>query len=430
MSDAVRDAEREAAPSRQAPQGLARSLRYVGPGLVVAATGVGAGDMVSSLSAGTSFGTVLIWAVVIGAVLKYVLTEGLGRWYMSTGRTILEGWRSLGRWATAYFGIYLLIVTFVFGAAAVSSSALAVTALFPGVLPLWAWAVLHGVAGFLIVGYGRYKLFERVMEVFIGIMFVTVVGLAVLLGPNVGELALGTVVPRIPDGSLLYALAVLGGVGGTYTLASYPYWARERGWSRPEWIPVMRVDIAVGYAITAIFMVAMLVIGAELLFASGESIDGESGLVALSEPISARFGGVAAVMFLIGFWAAATSSILGAWNGGAYLFADLVRTARNVPDERAEEYLSEKSVWFRGFLAWMTFPPMVLLALGQPILLVIVYASLGALFMPFLALTLLWLLNSSRTPTEHRSGWLSNLALGGALVLFTVLGINELIGTF
>jgi len=39
----------------------------IGPGLVVAATEVGSGDMVSSLTAGTEYGTVLVWAVVMGA---------------------------------------------------------------------------------------------------------------------------------------------------------------------------------------------------------------------------------------------------------------------------------------------------------------------------------------------------------------------------
>jgi hypothetical protein len=42
--------------------------------------------MVSSLVAGTDFGMVLLWAVVLGAILKYVLTEGIGRWYMASGR--------------------------------------------------------------------------------------------------------------------------------------------------------------------------------------------------------------------------------------------------------------------------------------------------------------------------------------------------------
>jgi hypothetical protein len=174
-------------------------------------------------------------------------------------------------------------------------------------------------------------------------------------------------------------------------------------------------------------MVAMLVVGAELLFVSGESISGEEGLVALSDPIAERFGVVASWMFLIGFWAAATSSITGAWNGGAYLFGDLVRSIRRVPEEQGEEYLSEKSVWFRAFLVWLTFPPMLLLTFQEPVLMVIIYASLGALFMPFLAITLLWLLNL-RVGREYRSGLLSNIILAASVLIFAVLAVQEIIG--
>lgn len=104
---------------------------------------------------------------------------------------------------------------------ACSASALAVDALFPGVLPIWAWAVLHGIFGFLVVGIGRYGLFEQVIEVFVGLMFVTVVGLAILLTSNLGDLAIG-LVPRIPDGSLLYALGIIGWVKGDPGLFDAP----------------------------------------------------------------------------------------------------------------------------------------------------------------------------------------------------------------
>ena len=56
---------------------------------------------------------------------------------------------------------------------------------------------------------------------------------------------------------------------------SYTYWVRERGWRSPSWILMMRTDLGVGYLVTGIFMVAMLVVGAEMLFVSGESIQGE-----------------------------------------------------------------------------------------------------------------------------------------------------------
>ena len=428
MADVTGGAGRGSAARSEVPSTWRSRLRLIGPGLVVAATGVGAGDMVSSLTAGTEFGTVLIWAIILGAALKFALTEGLGRWYMATRTTVLDGWHSMGWWATGYFMIYLALVTFFFGAAAPSASALAVTAMFPGVMPLWAWAILHSVVfGFLICIIGQYELFERVMEVFVGLMFVTVVGLAILLVPNVGALAVSTVLPRMPEGSLPFVLAVIGGVGGTFTLVSYTYWVRERGWRRPGWIPMMRTDLGVGYIATGIFMVAMLVIGAELLFASGTSIEDEGGLVELSNPIAERFGPVASWLFLVGFWAAAASSITGAWNGGAYLFGDLVRTIRRIPEEEGEEYLSERGFFFRAFLVWITFPPMLLLTFDEPVLIVIIYASLGAFFMPFLAITLIWLLNR-RVDREYRSGLLSNLILGVSVLLFLYVGIQEILG--
>jgi Mn2+/Fe2+ NRAMP family transporter len=403
-------------------------LRYAGPGIVIAVTGVGAGDMVSSLVAGTDFGMVLLWAVILGAILKYFLTEGIGRWYMASGQTILQGWRSLGRWAIWYFVIYLFIVTFVFGAAVTSTAALAVDAALPGVLPLWAWAALHSVAAFIIVGIGRYGLFEMIMKTFAALKFGIVILLAILLAPALGEVVLGFV-PRIPEGALINVLAIIGGVGGTYSLAAYTYWVRERGWRHSDWIPTMRTDLGFGYALTALFMVSMLIIGAELLFGTGTSISDEEGLLALVDPMQDRFGLLARWAFLIGFWAVATGAMLGAWNGGAYLFADCVRTIREAPDEEASDYLSEKSIYFRGFLAWMSFPPMILLAFGEPVLLVIVYASLGALFLPFLAITLLILLNSQRVAPEYRNRLVSNVVLAVSVIPFIVVGVQEVLGS-
>jgi len=218
-------------------------------------------------------------------------------------------------------------------------------------------------------------------------------------------------------------------VGGTYSLAAYTYWVRERGWRHSAWIPTMRTDLTLGYALTALFMVSMLIIGAELLFGTGTSISDEEGLLALVDPMQDQFGLLARWAFLIGFWAVATGAMLGAWNGGAHLFADCVRTIREVPDEEASDYLSEKSIFFRGFLAWMSFPPMILLDFGEPVLLVIIYASLGALFLPFLAITLLILLNSQRVAPEYRNRLVSNVVLAVSVIPFIVVGVQEVLGS-
>ncbi|PTX59126.1 Mn2+/Fe2+ NRAMP family transporter [Melghirimyces profundicolus] len=386
---------------------------------------MGVGDLVAALVAGTMYGNTFVWAILIGALLKYFLNEGIGRWYLASGQTILQGWKQLGRWATGYFGVYVIIWGFVFGAAVTSTTALATTAMFPGI-PLWAWAMFHGLLGFLLVWTGRYWLFEKVMLVLVGVMFVTVVGSAVMIAPSLGELSLG-LVPRLPEGSLFYALGLIGGVGGTITMASYGYWLREKGWRRPDWMPVMRLDATVAYTMTGIFTLALLVIGAELLFGTGTVLEGDKGLISLSGLLGERLGEPVRWLFLIGFWSASFTSLLGVWNGVPYLFSDFVRTVKKIPMEKAAPYLSEKSRYYRSYLAWLTFPPMLLLFLGKPFALVIAYGVLGALFMPFLAVTLIWLLNSRRVAPEYRNGWVSNIVLGASVILFGVLAVQNVI---
>jgi hypothetical protein len=60
---------------------------------------------------------------------------------------------------------------------------------------------------------------------------------------------------------------------------------------------------------------------------------------------------------------------------------------------------------------------------------VIVYASLGALFLPFLAITLLILLNSQRVAPEYRNRPVSNVVLAVSVIPFIVVGVQEVLGS-
>lgn len=408
--------------------GTQRSMRgwkVIGPGIVVAATGVGAGDLVATLVAGARFGYALLWAAVVGCVVKIAMVEGVGRYCLSTGRTIFQGWRSLGRWTTVYFALYVVIWGFVYGAAAMTSAALPLAALLPA-LELRTWAISQGLLGLVLVGLGGYSLIEKAMAALVGIMFVTVVGAAIVTVPSLPDLV-GGLVPRLPDGSLFYTLGLIGGVGGTITLAAYGYWLRAKGWADSSWMRIMRLDNAFAYAVTGVFVIAALIIGAELLHSANIALSrGERGLLSLGEVLEARYGGLLSRLFLVGFWATSFSSLIGVWNGVSLMFADFVATTRG--REGDPEEVGERSPAFRGYMLWLTFPPMSLLFLDRPFGLIIAYAALGSLFMPFLAATALWLLNSRRTPAHARSGWVSNtvLALSGAL--FAALCVNELAG--
>jgi Mn2+/Fe2+ NRAMP family transporter len=234
----------------RADEASAPRWRLIGPGLVVAATGVGAADLVATLIAGSKYGYLLLWCAVLGCVMKIVLVEGAGRFCLATGRTIFEGWRSLGPWTTWYFAPYIVVWGFVYGAAAMAGTGLSLYALFEGISVTW-WGILSGLFGLALVWSGRYGLFEKVLTFFVGLMFVTMVGAAVVTLPNLPELLNG-LVPRIPEGGLVNVLALAGGVGGTITLAAYGYWLREKGWTTPKFMRVMRIDNSVAYLVTGL----------------------------------------------------------------------------------------------------------------------------------------------------------------------------------
>lgn len=407
-----------------------RRWRIVGPGLVVAATGVGAGDLVSTMVAGSSYGYTLLWAAVLGCVVKIALAEATGRWHLATGRTIFSGWASLGSWTAVYFGIYAVVFAFVYGSAATQATALPLAAMFPAV-SFNAWAIIAGVAGAVLVLFNRYEIIEKLMAVLVGVMFVSVVTAAVLTVPSLPD-ALAGLVPTLPEGSGVYTLGLIGGVGGTITIAAYGYWVQAKGWSDSSWMRIMRLDNTTAYVVTGIFVISMLIVGAELLSTINFGDADDDALLQVAPILDREFGEPMRWLFLVGFFATSFTSVVGTWNGVSLMFADFAESVtarlrgREIPS--ADKRATTSSWWFRGYVLWMTFPPMVLLMLGEPIAVVIAYGVLGSVFLPFLALTLIWMLNTSRVPREHRNGWLSNLVLAGAALLFFVVAYDEISG--
>ena len=405
------------------PQVSTGRWSLVGPGIVVAATGVGAIDLVATLIAGSKYEYGLMWCVVVGCIMKIVLVEGAGRYSLASGRTIFEGWSSLGRWTHVYFVPYIVIWGFVYGAAAMAGTGLPLHSLFPVLGVTW-WGIIAGLTGAALVWLGRYGVFEKVCAALVGLMFVTMCGAAIMTLPNLLDVLAG-IKPWIPDGGLVNVLALAGGVGGTITLAAYGYWLREKGWDTPGHMRVMRIDNTVAYVITGIFVLATLVVGAELLYSAQIAVeDGDKGLLDLSTVLADRYGVWVGKVFLVGFFAAAMSSLLGVWNGVSLMFADLVGHLRGLAEDDPARRAG--GIWYRAYILWLTIPPMAMLFLGKPIWLILAYGVLGALFMPFLSVTLLWLLNTDRVPVQWRNRWPANVALVLCAAAFAALAVNEL----
>ena len=395
------------------------------PGILLAATGVGAGDLLTSTLAGSEAGLAVLWAVPVGALLKWALTEGLARWQLATGTTLLEGWSwRLGVWVRWVFLVYLLMFSLIVGRALISACGVAGTGFYRIGDPetsVFVWGAVHSIVGLALVLGGGFRLFERLMSALIGVMFVTVLATAVLMRPDWSAVAAGFV-PSMPETGSHWVLAVLGGVGGTVTLLAYGYWIREQERSGREMLPVCRLDLAVGNGVTALFGVAVIIIGSRLELAQG----GSMLALEMADQLAAAIGPAGRWIFLAGFWGAVFSSLLGVWQSIPYLFADFVDLSRGArPGEARRDLRRTKA--YRVYVALLAVVPLAFL--GAPVREIqLVYGVFGALFLPLLALTLLWMNNRDRwVGADFRTPQAINAVLAAALALFAYLGGNELL---
>ena len=206
----------------------------------------------------------LLWAIVYGAILKFVLNEGIGRWQLATGTTLLEGWvERLGRPIQYFFLLYLLIWSFLVGGGLLAASGLAGHTVFPSASVL-QWGIIHALVACALVWVGRFSFFLKVMQLLIGVMLICFLISAWALRPDFSEIVRGVTLPSVPSGSVITVLSVLGGVGGSLSVMCYGYWIREAGRNGNEWLKGIRIDLSGAYILTGLFGVAVMILGAQI----------------------------------------------------------------------------------------------------------------------------------------------------------------------
>ena len=171
----------------------------------------------------------------------------------------------------------------------------------------------------------------------------------------------------------------------------------------------------------------MTAVGAYWLYGKGYEIDSNDAVFEVGDIIGTNIGSVAHVLFLLAFFAVVYSSVLGGFQGIAYVTGDCVRVIRRYPHQDEPDFdMSAKAPEFRGALLWLTLWSVVILTAGKPVTLVLVYAAISSLMLPVLAIALLILLNRSTTAAELRNGIVSNIMLVACLALSGFLALLQL----
>lgn len=406
-----------------------RWYERIGPGLITACVVIGPGSILTSSTVGATYGFSLVWVVLL-AVLFMVTYMAMGaRLGVVSGRTpgeliTQDGDQLLGKpfgrilASIIGIGIFFIASAFQFGNNLGVHSAFDTylsevfeesgTRLAAGMILIVLFNAL--ALGFLFLFQNLYRIVERLMMVFVGLMLLAFLVNLGFARPDPLEMLKGVLPVAASDVKL--DLSVLGLVGTTFVISAaffQPYLVRQKGWDRAALRDGL-IDARVGAIIMALITIMIMSTAAAVL--RGASLENVADVARQLDPL---FGGWGRHVFCVGLFSAAYSSFLVNSMVGGYILVDGLGyrlEGRQRPQRVATAGVLLIGMAVAMYVVWSGKKPVYAIVAAQA---VTVIAS------PLMALALLWLANRSWIMHDERNGWWSNLiGLLGVLILLAM----------
>jgi Mn2+/Fe2+ NRAMP family transporter len=306
--------------------GFFRYLLAWGPGIATVLTWLGAGDIVAGMVAGSEFGYGLLWAMALTVVLRSLLASAMVKYQLVNphGDSIIDGLSRLGRWLPWLLLVYVPLFVFFTNLAILKACAEVWHQMIPGV-PFWTWAFVWAGTAFALVITGNYARVELFLKVILGTMSVAFIYCVSQTDVDLGALGRGVLIPQIPAGlghrsAFLVLLGIIGGVGGSVATLSYAYFVREKGWHAPRHRRMQLYDITFSAVVMVLLNLCVWILAVEVVGPQGIRV---TTAQQMAQTLAATLGRSGEILFYIGLWGAAFSTLVGVTLGSGYLTSDI-----------------------------------------------------------------------------------------------------------
>ena len=363
---------------KEPPQRLSQAMRQIGPGLILAASIVGTGELINTTSLGAEAGFNLLWLILLSCVIKVFVQVELGRYAITHGKTTLAAFDSLpgpraGVSWLCWLWLVMMLTTQAQIAAMEGVVGQAAHMAFPGAArPIAAassflgaswqpymlshqehfWAAVTTLAAVLLLLSGGYRRLEKITTFLVAaVTLFTVASVLVLQWTDfritAADLGRGFEL-AVPPAAVMLAFSAFGITGvGASELFAYPYWCIEKGYARfagartdddawahraRGWTRVMQLDAWFSMIVFTVATVAFFFLGAAVLHPQGLDPKGPELLKTLSllylQPLAgtplAWLAPYSRVGFLLGAWAVLFKTLYVATAANSRLTADFL----------------------------------------------------------------------------------------------------------
>lgn len=249
-----------------------------------AATAIGVSHLVQSTSAGANFGFSLLIFIVIANVFKYPFFEYGTRYAAATGKSIIEGYNELN---PIWLKVYLLVTfcSMFFVTAAVGIVAIGFMEHLFGLSELVGFSkathfvLFIGTAVLLI--FGRFNVLENTVKILGVVLFLTTLfafSITLIDGPQ-GVVYTVDLFPEFTPEMWAFVLPLMGWMPTALDLSTWnSLWTIEKIKStgyKPS-VKESVKEFGLGYWLSAVLAIMFLVIGAFLVFNTGQVVPTKS----------------------------------------------------------------------------------------------------------------------------------------------------------
>lgn len=298
------------------------------------------GNVASNMTAGASFGYLLVWVVVLGNVMAWLIQYLSAKLGIVTGESLPQilGRRLRGRGARRAYWLQAELVAMATDVAEVIGGAVALHLLF-GIPLVWGGAITGVVSMLLLLVQSRRgaRAFETVL---IGLLLIIAVGFTFGLffaPPDTGGVVAG-LVPRFEGtNSVLLAASILGATIMPHAIYAHSALSRDRfapdapteaagledarGISTRRLLRATRWDVTIALAVAGTVNLAILLLAAANL----AGVEGTDSLEGAYAALRDGLGPLVATMFAVGLLASGLASTSVGAYAGAEIMHGLLR---------------------------------------------------------------------------------------------------------
>lgn len=393
---------------------MKKAFTSLGPGLLFAGAAVGVSHLVQSTRAGAEFGFGLLWALVLVHLFKYPFFQYGPRYAAATGETLLDGYKKLGKGVLWCYYILNFATMFTIQAAVTIVTAGLAAHLFGLSNDLVLWSALLLAVSFGILLLGKYNLLDKLMKYIIITLTISTI-IAVLVAMVTSKKG-HSFTQIIPSGSaeLTFLIAFLGWMPAPLDVSIWhSLWTVEKDKTTFQHIKPRQAifDFNVGYIGTLFLGVCFLILGAMVMFQSGQSFSSKGSVFAsqLINLYTKNLGEYAHIFIGIAAFTTMFSTTLTTFDASPRAMG------------KASELLHRKvkvSYWFWSAVLAVGTYVILRYFMADMGLLVRIATVLSFLTAPFYAILNFLLISGKHTPEKYRpSKELKLLSIAGIVFL-------------